>query len=168
MVRRLSIAAVAAVALGAVALPVEAQDADVLEDVAAPDTTSSGEVVAVIDEDGHSHYFLQLADGTQVELRFGPSWFWGPLNPLDSLIGTTVDVTGNVAADGPDEHASATGQAHAANKPKLHVKAVNGASLRTHGKPPWAGGPKVVGESHPGHAGWSKGHAANAHGPHDD
>jgi hypothetical protein len=122
--------------------------------------TTSGQIVAVTDASGKTGYFLQLPDGTEVALSYGPSWFWGPLNPLAALVGTTVEVTGNVAADAPDEHASATGQEHAANKPKLHVKAVDGAALRENGKPPWAGGPKVVGEAHPGFAGWSKGPAA--------
>ena len=42
--------------------------------------------------------------------------------------------------------------------PEFEVLAVNGKTIREPGKPPWAGGPKVVGPSHPGYAGWSKNH----------
>ena len=149
----------AALALGALAVPVAAQPPD---DAAAPERTSSGQVLTVTDESGKTSYVLQLADGTQLALSFGPSWFWGPLNPLEALVGTTVEVTGNVAADGPDEHASATAQERAADKPKFKVKAVDGTPLREQGKPPWAGGPKVVGAAHPGYEGWSKGQANKA------
>jgi hypothetical protein len=126
------------------------------------ETTTTGEIVAVTDGSGHTSYVLRLADGTEIALSFGPSWFSGLFDPLDALVGTTVDVGGHVAVDGPNEHASATGQEHAANKPKLKVRSVDGTPLRSKGKPPWAGGPKVVGESHPGYAGWSKGQANKA------
>ena len=42
--------------------------------------------------------------------------------------------------------------------PEFEVLTVNGKTIREPGKPPWAGGPKVVGPSHPGYAGWSKNH----------
>jgi hypothetical protein len=66
------------------------------------------------------------------------------------------------SAQPTDEHASDTAQERAADKPKLKVKSVDGTSLRTKGKPPWAGGPKVIGEVHPGYSGRSKGQAAKA------
>jgi hypothetical protein len=158
---------IALLALGASAVPVAAQDADVPgDDIAAPEQASSGEVVAMVDADGGTAYFLELEDGTLIELRFGPAWFWGPLDPLDALVGTTVELSGPLAVDGPDEHASETGQQHAADQPKLHVRSVDGTPLRSHGKPPWAGGPKVVGEVHPGYAGSSSGEGhqgANGH-----
>ena len=118
--------------------------------------------MAVTDASGVTSYVLQLADGTQIALEYGPSWFWGPLNPLAALIGASVEVAGHVAADGPDEHASDRAQERAADKPKLKVESVDETPLRVKGKPPWAGGPKVVGEAHPGFSGWSKGQAAKA------
>jgi hypothetical protein len=41
------------------------------------------------------------------------------------------------------------------------VETVNGKALRAAGKPPWAGGPKVVGKIHPG---WKEGKAGRGHG----
>jgi hypothetical protein len=37
----------------------------------------------------------------------------------------------------------------------LDVESVDGTALREEGRPPWAGGPRVVGESHPGWKGSS-------------
>ena len=37
---------------------------------------------------------------------------------------------------------------------ELDVETVDGATLRAAGKPPWAGGPWVVGSTHPGWKPW--------------
>ena len=37
---------------------------------------------------------------------------------------------------------------------ELDVDTIDGIALRADGKPPWAGGPKVVGETHPGWKAW--------------
>jgi hypothetical protein len=90
-----------------------------------------------------------------VRLSVGPPWFWGDAHPLTGLVGTIVTVTGTMD-EGPGPNANA--KAKASDEPELDVYTVNGKTIREPGKPPWAGGPKVVGERHPGWAGWSKHH----------
>jgi hypothetical protein len=48
---------------------------------------------------------------------------------------------------------------------ELDAETVDGKALREPGKPPWAGGPWVVGESHPGWKDWmADGKPGNGHG----
>ncbi len=96
-----------------------------------------GTVSRSTDTSGHASYVLH-AGGTDYILSFGPWWFWGDRNPLEAFVGTAVTVTGH------REGATA----------ELDVSSVDGKLLRQPGKPPWAGGPKVVGPSHPGYAAW--------------
>lgn len=86
-----------------------------------------------------------VVDGVTWELSAGPKWFWGVNNPLAAYVGKSVEVTGTYHTGEHD----------------LGVATVDGKALRAAGKPPWAGGPKVVGSSHPG---WKDGHPGNGHG----
>jgi hypothetical protein len=95
--------------------------------------TLSGTVASSLDGKGRSTYTI-VVGGMTWELSAGPKWFWGANNPLAAFVGKTVEVTGTY-------HAGET---------ELDVATVDGKALRAAGKPPWAGGPKRVGSSHPG------------------
>ena len=95
--------------------------------------TISGRVEAVAGDNGRTSYQL-VAGGTTYELSAGPPWWWADDHPLAAHVGNTVEVAGD-RKDGTNE---------------IDVRAVNGTALRAEGKPPWAGGPKAVGERHPG------------------
>jgi hypothetical protein len=71
-----------------------------------------------------------------------------------------VTVTGELDDGTPPANANPANRADGA--PSFDVFTVNGETIRAAGKPPWAGGPAVVGESHPGYGGWSRGQAARA------
>jgi hypothetical protein len=81
--------------------------------------------------------FTMSSGGKIYELEAGPPWFWGANHPLAKFVGKTVTITGEAEAGGTD----------------VDVEAVDGTAIRAPGKPPWAGGWKVVGERHPG---WSQ------------
>ena len=81
--------------------------------------------------------FTMSSGGKTYELEAGPPWFWGANNPLAKFVGKTVTITGEAEAGGTE----------------VDVEAVDGTAIRAPGKPPWAGGWKVVGERHPG---WSQ------------
>ena len=99
--------------------------------------TLTGTVGTRTDDEGDTVYTLTV--GTTVhDLEAGPSWFWGDANPLKPYVGKTVKVEGE----------QATGST------EIDVKTVDGTAIRGEGKPPWAGGWKVVGEKHPGWAQW--------------
>jgi hypothetical protein len=98
--------------------------------------TISGTVEAATDADGHDAYTLRDG-GTTYTLEAGPSWFFGKDHPLKPYVGQSVTIDGEVAEGGTE----------------VEVISVNGTALREPGKPPWAGGWKVVGERHPG---WSQ------------
>lgn len=105
----------------------------------APETpvTLTGIVGARAEADGGTTYTLTV--GTTVyELEVGPPWFWGDANPLKPSVGKTVTIEGEQAAGSTD----------------IDVKTVDGTAIRGDGKPPWAGGWKVVGKTHPGWAQW--------------
>jgi len=120
-----------------------------------PIETLTGTLGTRTDADGDREYVL---NGT--ELSVGPPWFWGTKNPLEPYVGKSVSVTGRMETDPPSTKAN--GKAKNADGPEFEVYAVNGTTVRAEGKPPWAGGPKVVGERHPGYAGWSNGKADKA------
>jgi hypothetical protein len=92
-------------------------------------------VVGTAGEDGG--YTLTVGS-TVYQLSAGPKWWWGDANPLAAAVGKTVTVNGE-QAEGSDE---------------VDVLAIDGTTIRAAGKPPWAGGWKVVGEKHPGWAQW--------------
>ena len=99
--------------------------------------TLTGTLGTRTDDEGDTVYTLTV--GTTVhDLEAGPSWFWGDANPLKPYVGKTVTVEGE----------QATGST------EIDVKTVDGTAIRGEGKPPWAGGWKVVGEKHPGWAQW--------------
>jgi len=105
--------------------------------------------------------FFRAANGLNgTELSVGPPWFWGTKNPLEPYVGKSVTVTGRMETDPPSTKAN--GKANNADGPEFEVYTVNGSKVRAEGKPPWAGGPKAVGERHPGYAGWSNGKADKA------
>lgn len=104
-----------------------------------PETPVSvqGTVSRSTDAAGHTSYTLH-AGGTDYVLSFGPWWFWGDKNPLEDFVGKSVTIAGHgEGANG-----------------EIDVSSVDGKLLRDPGKPPWAGGPKVVGASHPGYKAW--------------
>ena len=53
-------------------------------------------------------------------------------------------------ADDGTPPASAPDAAKGDGTPSFEVFSVDGTVIRSPGKPPWAGGPAVVGEKHPG------------------
>lgn len=92
---------------------------------------------AAAGEDGDSQYTL-TDGGTTYTLEAGPKWFFDEgAYPLDKFVGKSVKVEGEIAEDSTE----------------VDVISVDGTALREPGKPPWAGGWKVVGEKHPG---WSQ------------
>jgi hypothetical protein len=128
---------------------------------AKPDQSIVGTVQMVTAEDGRIVYTLDTGEGEPIELGYGPSWFSGLLNPLHALVGTEITVEGNLRDGLPNENASDTAKENAVKAPQLKVRTIDGAK-RDKGKPAWAGGPNVVGETHPGHEGWSKGQSNKA------
>lgn len=96
----------------------------------------TGTIATTTDADGRASFTLQ-SGGTTYTLDGGPSWFYGGNHPLNAYVGLSVTLAGAVAAGSTE----------------IDVESVNGNPLREPGKPPWAGGWKVVGQSHPG---WSQ------------
>ena len=116
-------------------------------------TTLSGVLSTKADADGDVDYYIG-----DVRLSVGPPWFWGDKHPLTGLVGKTITVTGHMETGNP---AKAKANARAKDSgPEFEALTVDGKTIREPGKPPWAGGPKVVGPSHPGYAGWSKNHGS--------
>jgi hypothetical protein len=98
--------------------------------------TLRGTVASTTGDKGFPTFTLS-SGGKTYELEAGPPWFWGANNPLAKFVGKTVTITG-------ETHTGAT---------DVDVETVDGTAIRAPGKPPWAGGWKVVGERHPG---WSQ------------
>jgi hypothetical protein len=98
--------------------------------------TLTGTIETTTDADGETQYTLRDG-GTTYTLEAGPKWFFADGYPLDPYVGKNVTVEGEVA-EGSTE---------------VDVHSVDGVALREAGKPPWAGGWKVVGKAHPG---WSQ------------
>ena len=129
-----------------------------VEDAATSSVT--GMLQTVVGEDGRSTWYLDV-DGELIELQFGPSWFSDLAALFAVADGDEVAIGGNLRDGRPDQNASDVAKENAAQAPRLRIKTIGGEE-RPKGKPAWAGGPKVVGEAHPGHAGWSKGQARKA------
>jgi len=104
----------------------------------APNTavTLTGTIATGTDADGNATYTLR-SGGTTYTLGAGPAWFFGDNHPLTPFVGKSLTIVGEKAADSNE----------------VDVETVDGKALREPGKPPWAGGWKVVGEKHPG---WSQ------------
>jgi hypothetical protein len=93
--------------------------------------------------------FSLTAAGTTWTLSAGPPWYWGDRNPLKPSVGKSVTIVGE----------------HQPGSTELDVESVDGVALRAPGKPPWAGGPFVVGEIHPGWHPWmAEGKPGKGHG----
>jgi hypothetical protein len=138
--RRLAIFLVGSlVAVALVAIPILAQRASPPagkgQKAHAPEhaITVRGTVQETTNADGVIAYTL-VASGTTYSLSDGPAWWWGAKDPLASYVGRTVDVIGEIAE----------------GSKQIDVQSIGGRALRAPGRPPWAGGPKVVGEKHPG------------------
>jgi hypothetical protein len=106
------------------------------EKVAKSPINLTGTVAASTDSTGKVTYTLR-SGGTTYTLEAGPAWFHGDKHPLKAYVGKSVRVVGERAAGATE----------------VAVQSVDGKAVRASGKPPWAGGWKVVGERHPG---WSK------------
>ena len=99
--------------------------------------TLNGTIKSAAGENGKTDYTL-TAGGKTYTLSAGPKWFFeAGKYPLDKYVGKSVKIEGEVAEGSTD----------------VEVISVDGTALREAGKPPWAGGWKVVGEKHPG---WSQ------------
>src|SRR3954471_19302620 len=91
--------------------------------------TLEGTLKATTDADGETSYTLE-SGGKTYTLEAGPKWFFGDAYPLKAYAGKSVKITGETAAGSTD----------------VDVLTVDGKTLREPGKPPWAGGWKVVGK----------------------
>jgi hypothetical protein len=132
---------IAAVVVALVAVPALAAKPD--KDSAKASITISGTVQVAADADGKDAYTLRDG-GTTYQLEAGPAWFFGDKYPLKPFVGKNVTIVGEVA-EGSTE---------------VDVESVDGTALRTPGRPPWAGGWRVVGAAHPG---WSQAKADRMH-----
>ena len=102
------------------------------------DVTVEGTVQQSTDGQGRPTFTL-TAGGTTWELSAGPAWYWGAKNPLAAYVGKSVTVAGS----------------HDEGSTELDVATVDGTAIRAAGKPPWAGGPWVVGRrTRAGRPGW--------------
>lgn len=105
-------------------------------------TTLKGTVGTKTNADGETQYTLTVGSTAYI-LEAGPAWYWKDNNPLKAYVGKSVTVVGE------QEHGSTS----------VDVQSVDGKAIREPGKPPWAGGWKVVGKDHPG---WSQDKADRA------
>jgi hypothetical protein len=155
--RRLALALVAGAVALVVAVPVVAgrpfaatppgQENKPDKEPAAP-VSVEGTVRKTTDEGGQTVYTV-TAGGKTWTLSAGPSWFLGNKNPLEAFVGKSVAISGSARAGSTE----------------LDVETVDGTALREPGKPPWAGGPWVVGERHPGWKEWmADGKPGGGHG----
>jgi hypothetical protein len=95
--------------------------------------TVQGTIQKSAAQDGTTEFTMR-ANGTTYRLSDGPAWWWGANDPLAAYVGRTVEVVGKVAQGSTE----------------LDVQSFDGKALRVPGRPPWAGGPKAVGEKHLG------------------
>lgn len=98
--------------------------------------TLSGTIRTRTNATGETEYTLAVGSTTYT-IDAGPSWYWKENHPLKAYVGKNVRVVGE-QREGSTE---------------VEVESVDGKALREPGKPPWAGGWKVVGKDHPG---WSQ------------
>lgn len=104
------------------------------------EVTLNGTVERTTDERGRPVFTLTQG-GTTWELSAGPKWWWGEDGgPLGAFVGKNVEIKGS----------------HREGSTDVGVDSVDGQALRAEnaGRPPWAGGPKVVGEKHPAWKAW--------------
>jgi hypothetical protein len=98
--------------------------------------TITGTVLVAAGPEGRDAYTLKDG-GTTYQLEAGPAWFFGEHYPLKPYVGKNVTIVGEIAK----------------GSTQVEVVSVDGIALRAPGKPPWAGGWRVVGSIHPG---WSQ------------
>jgi hypothetical protein len=102
------------------------------------EVTLNGTIVQGTDDKGRPT-FTMTAGGTTYELSAGPMWFHGTGGgPLAAHAGKSVEIHGWQREGTTD----------------VSVDTVDGTALRAAGRPPWAGGPKALGERHPGWKAW--------------
>ena len=131
-----TVAGVMVILFAVAILPVLAAKPDKAAHVEKTPIKLTGTIQVATDADGHETYSLQ-SGGKTYTLEAGPPWFFGDKYPLKKFVGQSVTIDGEVAAGSTE----------------VDVDSVNGTALRAPGKPPWAGGWKVVGAAHPG---WSQ------------
>jgi hypothetical protein len=155
----LSATLVAALALAGSAGAVTAQDDEPGMEIL------TGTITTMADADGVMEYYLDV-DGTLLKLSVGPPWFWGDADPLAAYVGQSVELQGFAKTGIPDDQAADIARERAVAEEAFDVRFVAGSPLWDVDafRPPWAGGPAVVGEIHPGYAGWSRGQEAKAAG----
>jgi hypothetical protein len=95
-------------------------------------------LTGVVGQSADGGDYTLTVGSTVYVLSAGPTWWWGDSSPLAGAVGKNVTIDGE-QAEGSDE---------------VDVLAIDGTAIRAAGKPPWAGGWKVVGEQHPGWAQW--------------
>jgi hypothetical protein len=116
------------------------------EDVPEHPVTLTGTVGKAAGDDGD---FTLTVGSTVYTLEAGPKWWWGDASPLGASVGKRVTIQGELEDGSTD----------------VDVLAIDGKQLRPAGRPPWAGGWKVVGPKHPGWAQWKVDkQAAKGHG----
>lgn len=109
--------------------------------------TLTGTIERSTDAKGRPTFTLS-AGGTTYELSAGPKWFHGDSGgPLAAYVGESVEVHGW----------------YREGSTKVSVDTVDGNLIVSAGRPPWAGGPKVHGQKHPGWKAWH-GHGKRGHG----
>lgn len=145
--RRLPIV-VALVAAIAVGVPVLAADpspkpgppdhAAAKAKAAKVEVTLRGTIVRSTDDKGRPTFTL-TSGGTTYTLSAGPKWFHGTGGgPLAAYAGKTVEIHGWRREGTTD----------------VSVDTVDGTRIVPTGRPAWAGGPRALGERHPGFKPW--------------
>lgn len=116
------------------------------------EVTLSGTIEQSTDDKGRPTFTL-TSGGTTYTLSAGPKWFHGAGGgPLAAYAGKSVEIHGWQREGTTD----------------VSVDTVDGTRVVPAGRPAWAGGPKALGERHPGFKPWqtfgSDGHPGRGHG----
>ncbi len=135
----------------AAAAEVSDQTATMQEDGEA--TTVTG-IIGQTTLNGKIVYTITVA-GVATRLSAGPAWFY-QTPPLAAFVGKTATITGERSTGERSPNAAAKAKANPSEGPSIDVFTITSSgsttTLRSAGKPPWAGGPKAVGAKHPGSA----------------
>ncbi|MFL5733496.1 MAG: hypothetical protein ACJ78Q_09870 [Chloroflexia bacterium] len=155
--------------------PANAQKANKAKEASEAVVTATGKLVPQT-VNGETQYILQDPSGKMLYyLEVGPRWYYsGTTYPLDKYANQQVTVTGVVDnpdnGKGPSPNANQKAKDNAKAKPAqptdaptLEVFTINNETLRSPGKPPWAGDPKNN-PNHPGNKG--QGHTKTNNGKH--
>ncbi len=117
----------------------------------------TGPVSAGTDSDGDKEYKITV-EGKAIQLDAGPRWFYGDDYPLAPFVGKTVTVKGKQGSGPKPKQARNARKAKGSEVDVLSVTSGGKTTkVRSSSRPAWAGGPKAVGEKHPGYEGWSRG-----------